>query len=72
MERRLTDEIHTYVKLQKNLRIPPGKSEESRKILGKDLWVRDHRKETPLERIVEQIDDAPEQLRYLNKVTTSN
>ena len=27
---------------------------------------------TPLKRIVEEIDDAPEQLKYLNEVTTSN
>ena len=52
--------------------IAPGKLEESGKILGKDLWVRAHSKDTPLERDVEQIDDAPEQLKYLNEVTTSN
>ena len=44
----LTDEIHTYVTPEKNLRITPGKLEESGKILGKDLWVRAHSKETPL------------------------
>ena len=36
--------IHTYVKLQKNLGIAPGKLGESGKILGKDLWVRAHSK----------------------------
>ena len=32
---------------EKDLRIAPGKLEESGKILGKDLWVRAHSKETP-------------------------
>ena len=40
--------IHSYVKLGKKLRIAPGELEESGKILGKDLWVRAHSKETPL------------------------
>ena len=41
--------IHSYVKLRKEfLRIAPGELEESGKILGKDLWVRAHSKETPL------------------------
>ena len=68
----MTDGIHSYVTLEKNLRITPRELEESGKILGKDLWVRAHSKDTPLERIVEKIDDAPEQLKYLNEVTTSN
>ena len=72
MERQLTYEIHSYVRLEKNLRIIPGKLEESGKILGRNLWVRAHYKKTPLKRIVEQINDAPEQLKYLNEVTTSN
>ena len=38
----MTDGIHSYVKLEKNLRITPGELEESGKILGKDLWVRAH------------------------------
>ena len=42
LENRLTDENHTYVHFEKNLRITPGKLEESGKILGKDLWVRAH------------------------------
>ena len=29
------------------LKIAPGELEESGKILGKDLWVRAHSKETP-------------------------
>ena len=31
-----------------DLRKAPGKLEESGKILGKDLWVRAHSRETPL------------------------
>ena len=42
LEKHLTDEIHSYVRLEKNLRITPGELEESGKILGKDLWVRAH------------------------------
>ena len=48
MEKRLTDEIHTYIKLRKGFENSSGKLEESGKILGKDLWVRAHSKETPL------------------------
>ena len=48
LEMDLSDEIHSYVTLEKNLRITPGELEESGKILGKDLWVRDHSKETSL------------------------
>ena len=43
--------IHSYVKLEKNLRITLGELEESGKILGKDLWVRAHSKEPSLEMI---------------------
>ena len=43
--------IHSYVKLWKTLGMAPGKLEESGKILGKDLWVRAHSKETPLKKI---------------------
>ena len=38
-----------------------GKLEESGKILGKDLWVRAHSKETPL-------NDLKERLRRLNQM----
>ena len=34
--------------LKKNMRITSEKLEESGKILGKDLWVRAHSKDTPL------------------------
>ena len=33
---------------ENNLGIAPRKLEESGKILGKDMWVRAHSKETPL------------------------
>ena len=33
---------------EKNLGMAPGKLEVSGKILGKDLWVRAHSKDTPL------------------------
>ena len=46
--KRLTDEIHSYVRLWKGFESNSGKLEESGKILGKDLWVRAHSKETPL------------------------
>ena len=52
------------------LRITPGKLEESGKILGKDLWVRAHSKETPLKRLVEK-EIAPVELNGLNEVTSS-
>ena len=35
LEKHLTDEIHSYIKLEKNLRITPGELEESGKILEK-------------------------------------
>ena len=44
----MTDGIHSYVTVENNLRITPEKLEESSKILGKDMWVRAHLKETPL------------------------
>ena len=33
---------------EKDLRITQGKLEEAGKILGKDLWVRAHSEDTPL------------------------
>ena len=53
-----------------NLRIAPGKLEESGKILEKDLWVRAHSKDTPLKRSLER-EIAPVELNGLNEVTTS-
>ena len=70
LEKRLTDEIHTYVKLRKEfLRIAPGELEESGKILGKDLWVRAHSKETPLNNL--KRDNAPIEIKDLNERTSS-
>ena len=40
--------IHSYVKLWNAFENNSGKIEESGKILGKDLWVRTHSKDTPL------------------------
>ena len=53
-----------------NLRITPGKLEEPGKILGKDLWVRAHSKETPLKSLLEK-EIAPVELNGLNEITTS-
>ena len=48
-ERHMTDDnSFLHQNLKKNLRITPGKLEESGKIMGKDLWVRAHTKDTPL------------------------
>ena len=38
-----------------NLKITPEKLEDSGKILGKDLWVRAHSKETPLNDLKERM-----------------
>ena len=45
---------------EKDLRIAPGKLEESGKILGKDLWVRAHSKENTVG------NDFKERLHRLN------
>ena len=45
----MTDDTSFFhPEFKKNLGIALGKLEESGKILGKDLWVRAHSKETPL------------------------
>ena len=44
---------------EKNLGIAPGKLEELGKILGKDLWVKAHSNETPL-------NDLKQRLHWLN------
>ena len=61
--------IHSYVKLGKTLGIAPDKLEESGKILGKDLWVRAHSKETPLKRFKRE--KSPVELNDLNEGTSS-
>ena len=55
--------------LEKNLRITPEKLEESGKILGKDLWVRAHSKETPLNDLKREI--APVESNGLNEIPIS-
>ena len=52
------------------MRVTPRKLEESGKILGKDLWVRAHSKETPLKDCL-KIEIAPVELNGLNEITTS-
>ena len=61
---------HSYVKLQKEFRIAPGELEESGKILGKDLWVRAHSKDTPLNDYLKG-EIAPVELKDLNEITSS-
>ena len=51
------------------LRTSPGELEESGKILGKDLWVRAHSKETPLNNL--KRDHAPVEIKDLNERTSS-
>ena len=41
--------VHSYVKIRKEYENNSRKLEESGKILGKDMWVRAHSKETPSE-----------------------
>ena len=55
---------------EKNLGIAPGKLEESGKILGKDLWVRAHSKEPPLNDCLKR-DIAPVELNGLNEIASS-
>src|SRR4051812_22069902 len=47
-ERHLTDDNSFLHQTLKRILEAPGKLEESGKILEKDLWVRAHSKETPL------------------------
>ena len=53
-------------------RITPGNLDESGKILGKTRGLGPTKKKHRWKRTVEEIDDAPEQLKYLNEVITSN
>ena len=53
---------------EKNLSITPEKTEESGKILEKDLWVRAHSKEITAEKDFSR-DIAPVELNGLNKMT---
>ena len=56
--------------MAKNLRITPGELEESGKILEKDLWVRAHSKETPLNNYLKR-EIASVEFNGLNEITTS-
>ena len=58
-ERHLTNDNSFLRQTLKRILEAPGKLEESGKILGKDLWVRAHSKETPL-------NDLKDRLRRLN------
>ena len=55
----MTDDNPLLRQTLKRILEAPGKFEESGKILGKDLWVRAHSKETPL-------NDLKERLHRLN------
>ena len=59
---------HTF---KKDLGITPDKLEESGKILGKNLWVRAHSKDTPLKRSRGR-EIALVEIHGLNVITTSN
>ena len=61
---------HSNVKLRKEFFEAPGKLEESGMILGKDLWVRSHSKDTPLNDFKREI--AHVELNGLNKVRPRN
>ena len=62
--------IHSYVKLRKEFKNTSEKLEEPGKILGKDMWVRIHSKETPLKDFLKR-EIAPVELNGLNEITTS-
>ena len=72
LEKHLTDEIHSYVKLQNDLRIAPGNQKSQVRSWKKTCGLGPTEEKTPSERIVDEVDEAPEQLKYLNEVTTSN
>ena len=55
---------------EEDFRITPEKLEESGKILGKDLWVRAHSKETPLNDCLKK-EIALVELNGLNEITSS-
>ena len=66
----MTDDNSLSHQTWKKMRVTPGRLEESGKILGKDLWVRAHSKDTPLERLLER-EITPVELNGLNEITTS-
>ena len=66
----MTDDESFLHQTLKDLRIAPVKLEESGKILGKDLWVRAHSKETPLKWFKRE--NAPVELEGLNTIGPRN
>ena len=68
-ERHLTDDDSFLRQTLKRILEAPGKLEVS-KIMGKDLWVRAHSKDTPLKRSHGR-EIAPVELHGLNVLTTS-
>ena len=69
-ERHMTDDNPFLRQTLKRILEGPGKLEESGKILGKDLWVRAHPKDTPLNNWLKG-GIAPVELNDLNEITTS-
>ena len=72
LERHVTDEIHSYVTLWKDLRIAPGNQKSQVRSWEKTYGLGLSDEKNTVGKDVEQIDDVPEQLKYLNEVTTSN
>ena len=57
---------------EKDLRIAPGNKKSQVRSWEKTCGLGPTVEKAPLQKIVAEIDDAPEQLKYLNEVTTSN
>ena len=66
----MTDDNSLSRQTWKKMRVTPGRLEESGKILGKDLWVRAHSKDTPLNDYLKR-EIAPVELNGLNEITTT-
>ena len=66
----MTDD-HSFLRqtLTRNLRIYPGNKKSQVRSRGKDLWVRAHSKETPLNDL--KRDNAPVEIKDLNERTSS-
>src|SRR3954464_12388438 len=68
-ERHLTDDNSFLRQTSKRILEALGKLEESGKILEKDLWVRAHSRETPLNNTLKR-EIAPVELNGLNEITS--
>ena len=66
----MTDDNPFLRQTLKRILEAPGKLEESGKILGKDLWVRAHSKEPPLNDCLKR-EIAPVELNGLNEIASS-